>query len=263
MLDPEATQSDAERAGAYVHAAGVRTYYEVEGTGDPVILLHGGFATIETWSAQRAALAHQYRVYLPERRGHGRTPDVPGPYGRDVTTRDTVAFMEALDLPSAHLVGWSDGGMAALDVALTRPDLVRKLVLIGTVAHIDGLTAETRQENERFTAESLPQTMRDAYAALSPDGPAHFPIVLEKTVAVWRTEPRHELSELEHVTSATLILVGDNDVVTIEHAAAMKRAIPEAQLAVVPGADHFLLFEKPDLVNRLILDFLAEESSIA
>ncbi len=149
--------------------------------------------------------------------------------------------------------------MAALDVALTRPDLVCKLVLIGTVAYIDGLTAQTRQENERFTAESLPQTMRDAYAALSPDGPAHFPIVFEKTVTVWRTEPRHELSELEHVTSATLILIGDDDVVTIEHAAAMKRAIPEAQLAVVPGADHFLLFQKPELANRLILDFLAEE----
>ncbi len=103
-----------EPMGRYVDAGVVHAYYEVEGQGDPLILLHGGVATIETWSAQRAALSERYRVYLPERRGHGRTPDVPGPTGFDIMARDTIAFMEALAIDSAHLVGWSDGGMVAL-----------------------------------------------------------------------------------------------------------------------------------------------------
>jgi pimeloyl-ACP methyl ester carboxylesterase len=243
-------------AGRYVDAGGVRTYYEVDGDGDPLILLHGGLATIETWSNQRPALAERYRVYLPERRGHGRTPDVPGATGFDVMAGDTIAFMEALEIPSAHLVGWSDGGIIALEIALMRPDLVRRLVLIGTAAHIDGYTAETHDWIQNATPETFPSVLRDAYERLSPDGPDHFRVVFEKLVAVWRTEPRHDAAELAQLAAPTLVAIGDSDLVTVEHAAEMRRAILDAQLAVVPGAGHGLMFEKPDLVNRLIIDFL-------
>ncbi|MDQ3554279.1 MAG: alpha/beta hydrolase [Chloroflexota bacterium] len=251
-----ADHHDAGRLGTYLDAGAVHTYYEVEGEGEPLVLLHGGFATIETWAAQRAALAEHYRVYLPERRGHGRTPDVPGPTGFDIMARDMIAFMETAAIPSAHLVGWSDGGIVALEMALMRPELVRKLVLIGTAAHVDGYTAETRDWNQNVTPESLPAFIREPYDALSPDGPEHFPVLFEKLVAVWRTQPRHEPTELEGVTAPTLILLGDNDVITVEHAAAVKRAIRGGQLAVVPGASHGLMFDKPDLVNRLLVDFL-------
>ena len=105
----------------YIDAGGVHTYYEVRGPGDPVVMLHGGFATIETWEAQAAALAERYRVYLPERRGHGRTPDVDGRMTYEAMAADTAAFMEALGIGPAHLVGWSDGGSVALYVALRRP----------------------------------------------------------------------------------------------------------------------------------------------
>jgi pimeloyl-ACP methyl ester carboxylesterase len=246
-------------AGAYVDAGGVHTYYEVVGDGDPLVLLHGGFATIETWGAQAPALAERYRVYLPERRGHGRTADVPGPTGYDVMAQDTIAFMEALGISSAHLVGWSDGGNVGLEVALARPDLVRKLVLIGAAANFVGYTSALQAMTSKLTPEFLPSSMRQAYEALSPDGPEHFAVVFEKLIAVWKTEPHHTLADLERLAAPTLVLLGDDDDITIEHAAAMQRAIPDAQLAVVPGTDHALMFEKPDLVNRLILDFLADE----
>lgn len=244
--------------GKRVEANGVDTYYEVEGEGEPVVLLHGGFVTIDSWATQRAALAPRYRLYLPERRGHGRTPDVDGPLSYAAMAADTIAFMDAVGLPSAHLVGWSDGAIVGLEVALARPELIRSLVLIGTAAHVDGWTAEARAEAETMTPASLPPFIRGAYDRLSPDGPDRFPIVFERLLAEWRTEPRHELAELGAIAARTLILIGDRDVVTVEHAAAMRRAIPDAQLAVVPGADHFLTFRKPDLVNRLLLDFLAE-----
>src|SRR5437879_5994609 len=118
------TQEDnPARTGAYVDAGGVRTYYAVEGEGEPLILLHGGGATLETFDGETSALASKYRVYLPERRGHGRTPDVEGPITYEIMAQDTIAFLEATGIASAHLVGWSDGALVGLLVALRRPDL--------------------------------------------------------------------------------------------------------------------------------------------
>src|SRR5205823_3924352 len=122
----------------YVDADGARTYYEVEGTGEPLVMLHGGLCAIETFGALRSGMVKRHRIYLPERRGHGRTPDVEGPYSFEVMARDTIAFMDAIDLDSAHILGWSDGASVGLLTALHRPDLVRKLVLIGQPANLDG-----------------------------------------------------------------------------------------------------------------------------
>ena len=241
----------------FVDARGVHTYYEEEGSGEPLLLLHGGLVTIETWENQRAALAERFHVYLPERRGHGRTPDVPGPTGYDLMAADTAAFMQALGIQSAHAVGWSDGGNVALELALAWPQLVRKMVLIGAAADVSGSTADSTEWVNSLTVDNLPPFLTEPYARLSPDGPDHLRVVAEKTVEMWKTQPRHEMSELAAITAPTLILIGDNDGVTIEHAAQMLRAIPKAQLAVIPGADHGVMLDKPKIVNRLILDFLA------
>jgi pimeloyl-ACP methyl ester carboxylesterase len=261
-------QADAADAGGYLDADGVHTYYEVAGHGEPLLLLHGGFSTIETWGAQVPALAERYRVYLPERRGHGRTPDVEGPTGYDIMARDTIGFMKALEIPSAHLVGWSDGGNVALEVALARPDLVRKLVIIGAGDDFDDVTSDgprytaaLRAQAQHLTPDALPPMLREAYAQLSPDGADHFPVVFDKLVATWRGGPRHPLSDLARIAAPTLVMIGDDDLLTADHAAAIQRSIPDAQLAVVPGTDHLLQFEKPDLVNRMILDFLADQQA--
>jgi pimeloyl-ACP methyl ester carboxylesterase len=256
-----ASTQNETAAGSYVDAGGIHTYYEVQGQGDPLVLLHGGFATIETWGAQTPALAERYQVYLPERRGHGRTPDVPGPTGYEIMARDTIAFMDALGITSAHLVGWSDGASVGLEVALMRPDLVRKLVFMSAPADFSGIRSGMQAMAANLTPDFLPPMLRDAYGALSPDGPEHFPIVFEKLAAVWKTEPRHDLADLQDISAPTLVILGDDDVVAIDHAGAVQEAIPDAQLAVVPGTDHGLLFEKPELVNRLILDFLADEQA--
>jgi pimeloyl-ACP methyl ester carboxylesterase len=257
---------DAAPAGDYLDAGGVHTCYEVAGQGEPLLLLHGGFSTIESWGAQVPALAERYRVYLPERRGHGRTADVEGPTGFDIMARDTIAFMEALEISSAHLVGWSDGGNVGLEIALARPELVRKLVIIGAgddfdVVESDGpkYTAELRAQAQHLTPDALPPMLREAYEQLSPDGPDHFPVVFDKLIAAYRSGPGHALDDLARIAAPTLVMVGDDDLITVDHAAAIQRSIPGAQLAVVPGTDHLLHFEKPELVNRIILDFLADK----
>jgi pimeloyl-ACP methyl ester carboxylesterase len=107
-------------AGEYVNAGGVHTYYEIYGEGEPLVLLHGGLATAESWAMQIPALSERHRVYVPERRGHGRTPDVAGPITYEIMAADTGAFLDAAGA-GAHLVGWSDGAMVGMLVALRRP----------------------------------------------------------------------------------------------------------------------------------------------
>jgi pimeloyl-ACP methyl ester carboxylesterase len=142
-----------------------------------------------------------------------------------------------------------DGGSSLVAEATSSP---------ATAANADGYTAETRADNTNLTPKTLPPFIRAEYDQLSPDGLEHFPIVFEKLAAVWRAEPNHELADLARLAAPTLLMLGDHDVLTVEHAAAMQQTIPDARLAVLPGASHALLFEKADLANRLLLAFLTE-----
>jgi len=244
-----------------VDAGGLDTYYEVHGAGEPLLYLHGGFNPIEMLGEILPALAQRYRVYLPERQGQGRTPDRDGPITFQSMADDTIAFFEAVGLSAAHLAGFSDGAMVAIHVALQRPDLVRRLVLMGQYANPDGCPPFYTELMEQFTPDTFPPMFRQMYDSLSPDGPEHFPGFFNKLKPNWLS-PGVPLERLADVQSPTLVLIGDDDCVTPEHAAAMVRALPAgSQLGVVPGTSHGLPFEKPDLVNRLILDFLEDQQT--
>lgn len=244
--------------GEYLTVDGLRTYYEVLGEGEPVVLLHGGGVTADSWFGQLGALAGQYRVYAPERRGHGRTHDLPGPVDTELMAEDTETLLTALGTGPVRLVGWSAGGTVALRLALRRPDLVRQLVLIGTGVSRDGATGADLELIDEAGEASLEAMFRPQYEPLSPDGPGHFPVVFAKWLRMWREEPDIGLDALTRLPMPTLVMLGDDDGVRIEHAAAMARALPDAQLAVLPGTSHAAPIEKPELVNRLLLDFFAQ-----
>lgn len=246
--------------GGYVGLPGVRTWYESEGAGDPLLLLHGGFCTNETWQAQRSAFAERFHVYLPERRGHGRTPDVDGPLSYQDMADDTIAFVETAVGAPAHLVGWSDGGIVALLVALARPDLVRKVVAAGANFLPGPQSAAAPQIFDHMTPDAPGMAaFREMYAAVSPDGAGHWPVVAEKILDMIRTQPDLSTGDLGRIRAPTLVLVGDDDLPALEHTVALYRAVPDAELAVVPGTSHALFVEKPDLVNRIVLDFLGND----
>jgi pimeloyl-ACP methyl ester carboxylesterase len=252
--------ANAPKVQDYVDAGGVRTYYEAHGSGEPLVLLHGGFCPVETFGGLTPLLADRYRVYLPERRGHGRTPDVDGPISYDLMADDTIAFMEAVGLPSAHLVGWSDGAVVGLLVALRRPDLVRRLVLIGQYANMDGIRPEmTELLKLEQMPDMLPPMLRELYAAASPDGPAHWDVVVDKLWQLYRTEPNIPLGELATVSAPVLIVAGEHDFPTEEHLEAMRRALSDGRLEVVPNATHGLPMEQPEVVARLMVDFLGTQ----
>jgi pimeloyl-ACP methyl ester carboxylesterase len=246
--------------GGYVEIGALKTWYDEQGRGDPLVLLHGGMGSNATWAVQMPEFGTRFRVIAPERRGHGHTPDLEGPLSYDVMSADTIGFLDAVVGGPAYLVGWSDGGIVGLLVAMARPDLVRKLVVIGTNFDTLGLTPEAMEGFTTLAADSDDLAMlRESYQAVSPDGPGHWPVVVAKFKEMVSTQPAITVEQLARITAATLVVVGDDDIVTLDHTSTLFRAIPNSELAVVPGTSHFLTMEKPDLVNRLVLDFLEKD----
>ena len=246
--------------GGYLQIGDLKTWYEDQGAGEPLVLLHGGLSTNDTWASQMPDFANRFRVIAPERRGHGHTPDVEGPLSYDAMAVDTIAFLTELIGGPAHLVGWSDGGIVGLLVAMARPDLVDKLVVIGTNYDLSGLVAEATQWFASMTADGDDLAMlRTAYEAASPDGAEHWPVVVAKFKEMVATQPTISVEQLGRITASTLVLVGDDDIATLDHTVSLFRAIPNSELAVVPGTSHFVLMEKPELMNRLVVDFLERD----
>jgi len=244
----------------YVDLPGIRAWYEVEGAGDPVVLMHGMLGTNDSWAPQRASLAAGYTLFLAERRGHGHTADVDGSLSYHDMATDAVALLETVVGEPAHLVGFSDGGIVALLTAISRPDLVRKLVVIGANYEPSSTLPDMAAALEHITPDNPDlEAYRSRYEAYSPDGPEHWAVVVPKLVEMARAEPTISLARLGGIAARTLVVAGDDDLISLEHTIALYRAIPNAELAVVPGTSHALLREKPDLVNRLILDFLENE----
>jgi pimeloyl-ACP methyl ester carboxylesterase len=244
----------------YLEVHGLRTWHEVTGAGQAVVLLHGAFAGAASWSGQAPVLADAgYKVHVPERRGHAHTPDVQGPLTYQVMADDTVAYLDGAVGGPAHLVGWSDGAVVALLVAQRRPELVDRLVLIGQYYNSSGKVTGGLDELLRAGGDQVMSFLRAGYDPVSPDGPDHFPVVYAKLLQMVATEPELDLESLAAVGAPTLVLQGDRDEVTLEHGAAVAAALPQGRLAVLPGT-HLLPIENPEVINALLLWFLRGEA---
>jgi pimeloyl-ACP methyl ester carboxylesterase len=219
----------------YVAVNGLEMYYETHGDGQPLLLLHGGSGSIpEKWLP---FFTPHFQVIAPEQMGHGRTADhVERPFHYHDMAEDTVDLMCQLEIESAVVVGYSDGGIIGLDMAINHPERVTKLAVTGANARFDGYTLENQAEARTFDPASSP--VSDKYARLSPDGAEHWPVFLGRLKSMWATEPGFTDEELRTVAVPTLLIVGDADIVTPEHAVEMFRAIPDSQLCVVPHTGH-------------------------
>ena len=241
--------------GTYLQLGAVQTWYDEHGEGPPLVLLHGGLVDARFFAPNLAPLAERFRVYTPERRGHGHTPDVPGPITYQLMADDTVAFLDAVVGGPADLVGHSDGAVVAMLVAMKRPELVKRLVMISGGFNKSGEAAPGMEWN----VDEIAAFLAPAYGEVSPDGVDHFKVVATKVGQMAAVEPNLQASELAKVTQRSLVVFSDDDLVTLAHAVEMYEALPNAELAVVPGTSHFLTQEKPHLVNALVLDFLTND----
>jgi pimeloyl-ACP methyl ester carboxylesterase len=243
----------------YLDLPDQRVFVEEYGGGEPLFLLHGGFVGAECWAAQIPALSADYHVFVPERRGHGRSPDVPGPYTTEVFAAETATVIQILAQGPAHVVGWSDGAYVAAYLALHRPDLVRSAVLIGQALSRDG---ETEAVRGLMHDPMLAEYFRESYAKTSPDGPGHFDVVFDKIVALWRNPLEMPIVDLARIAAPVLVMQGDDDGVRIDWSLQLARALPRGQFAVVPGTGHGAPTQRPEQVNRMILDFLADPDPV-
>ncbi|MGO1053409.1 alpha/beta fold hydrolase [Crossiella sp. CA198] len=233
---------------------GVPTWYDVRGDGEALVLLHGGMTDARCFAGNLDGLAGHFQVYLPERRGHGHTPDVDGPISHDLMAEDMIAFIDTVIGAPVHLAGYSDGAVVALLLAHRRPDLVRKLVLISGVHDHTGWL---------FTPEpggEIPEVITRAYAEVAPHPPEHLQVVAGKLAESARDETLLSTAELAGISARTLVLAADDDIISLEHTLALYRGIPTAELAVVPGTSHALLEEKPVLCREIVGEFLRNEA---
>jgi len=232
-------------------------YHEVHGAGEPVLLLHGGFCSLEMMRPQLEALAAEYTVYAPERPGHGRTADLPGPFGYEGGVADTIAYLDAMGLDDVHIVGFSDGAIIGLLVALQHPGRIRSLVSISGNLDPSGFVENSAEENQAESdAAPEPDRTREFYNLLSPDGPEHADVVVDKLMTLWTTEPSISPAALTAVSAPTLVIAGDRDVIKLEHSALIARSIPGGQLCIVPGAGHGLIESRGEFVTFALQQFL-------
>jgi pimeloyl-ACP methyl ester carboxylesterase len=239
---------------AYINIDGLSTWTDTRGSGEnTVVLLHGGLGNSDQlFDSIGSDLEQDFRVVAFDRRGHGYTADTEEPFHYDEMATHAIKVLEHLDAPSkVHLVGWSDGGIVAMLVALRRPDLVDRLVLIGTNFHFDGIHAPDPGDDS-----PVGDVMLEAYAERSPDGADHFPVVAEKFTAMITTEPTLAAGDVAQLELPTLVLVGDDDMVRLDHTVALYEALPAGRLCVIPGASHAVVIEHPQLVAAIITDFL-------
>jgi pimeloyl-ACP methyl ester carboxylesterase len=238
---------------------GMKMYYEVHGAGPPLLLLHGGTATIAySFGKQIARWSKTHRVIAVEQMGHGHTPDVATrAFSYERMADDTAALLAQLKIASVDIVGWSDGGNIGLTLAMKRPELVRKLVVSGPNCK-DGRDPEFERWLETSKPEEWPDDIRAAYVAVSPDGAAHWPLLLARVKKMWLGFSGWNEQELATIRAPVMVMVGDDDWVRTDYALELHRAIPESRLYVVPGTQHPTFRQRPEWVNPVIEAFLAE-----
>ena len=238
---------------------GIDVYYEVHGSGQPLVVLHGGVMNAETsFGAMTPRLAEAHQVIAVDLQGHGHTADTDRPVTLANFAADVVGLLDHLGIDRADLFGFSLGSLVSTELAVTYPARVGRLVLASGHIRADGYHPEILDPAQ--TSPLLPtqedfEAMRLAYEAVAPD-PEHFFPFLEKMQPVVLAFEGWSDAAIGSIGEPTLLIVGDRDFVRLEHAALMLDLFPDAQLAVLPGTTHMQVIRKTDSVLALVEPFL-------
>jgi pimeloyl-ACP methyl ester carboxylesterase len=243
-----------DMAWQYVTIKGAEIAYAVTGSGAPVVLVHGGDSNSEHWAFQVLALADQYQVILLDSRGHGRSPYSGFPLTYAQLADDVLELLDHLGVERADLVGWSDGGIIGIDIALRHPERLRKVVAFGANADLDGYRTDTGDEGAiiyAFGAHNDPD-----YERLSPAPDQHAAMVVALR-QMWETEPAFSAEELRTITTPFLIMAGANEeIIAEQHTRYLAETIPGAELVFLPKCGHFGHMQEPEAFNAAMLKFL-------
>jgi pimeloyl-ACP methyl ester carboxylesterase len=243
--------------GKYADVNGLKMYYEVHGSGQPLVLLHGAFGNIDGWATVLPALSKNHQVIAVELQGHGHTADRDKPLSFEQMADDTAALLKQLGIKEADFFGYSMGGTVALAVAVRHPELVRKLAVLGscTASTKEAYEPESYKQILSLPADFAPPVLKDPYDKVAPD-PKRWPILVTKIKDLTRDFKGFSPTEVKSIKAQTLIMMGDREGIRLEHALEMYRQISNAQLAIFPGGDHFVLYANPGRVLSTLAPFL-------
>ena len=263
-----AVNSFGQAKTGYAQVNGLKMYYEMHGTGKPVVLLHGAFSTINTAFAQLIpGLSKTRQVIAVELQGHGRTADIDRPFSFETMADDVAALLKFLKTDSADIFGYSMGGGVAQQLAIRHPSLVRRLIITSSVYKYEGWTPQTRAILPMLTPEMFESTpIKTEYDKLAPD-PKHWKEFINKMKKFVTTTYDFGADKLKAIKSPTLIIAADGDGVSPEHAVEMYRLrgggymidfgpIPAAQLAIFPGTSHISVMMQTEWLLSMITPFL-------
>ncbi len=254
-LPPSPTLPQAAQSG-YAPVNGIRIWYASFGRrgqgGEPVILLHGGLANANYWGNQVRALRQRYRVIVMDSRGHGRSTRDDKPYGYDLMASDVIGLMDFLKIPKAAIVGWSDGAIIGLEIALNHPERLTKLFAFAANSDPSGVAdIASSSVFNAFIARAEKE-----YEKLSPT-PTEYKTFLAQIEKMWETQPNWTTEDLHRIAVPTWIVDADHDeAIKRENTEFMAREIPNAGFLLQPEVSHFSFLQDPEQFTADVLHFL-------
>jgi pimeloyl-ACP methyl ester carboxylesterase len=231
---------------------GIKIWYAEFGHGQPIIMIHGGLANSNYWGKQVPALDKHYRVIVMDSRGHGRSTRSNQPYGYDLMSSDVLGLMDYLKIKKAAIVGWSDGAIIGLDIAMHHPERVSKLFAFAANSDPSGVAdiAKSPVFNVYIARAG------EEYKRLSPT-PTKYKAFVNQITKMWETQPHWTAADLATIHVPTWIVDADHDeAIKRENTEFMAAHIPGAGLLIQPEVSHFSFLQDPQQFNDDVLNFL-------
>jgi pimeloyl-ACP methyl ester carboxylesterase len=255
MTLPEPPAMPQAVESGYAPVNGIQMYYAVYGAGDPVLLIHGGLGHADIWANQVIELAKTHKVIVADSRGHGRSTRNEQPYGYDLMASDYLALLDFLKVDKTALVGWSDGGIIGLDIAMSHPERLTKLFAQAANVTVDGVDPAVATN---VTFGAYIERMGKDYAKFSKT-PDQYNAFVEQISKMWASEPAWTKEQLAAIKVPTAIVLGDHDeAINRTHTEYMAASIPDAKLIILKDASHFAMLQDPAGYTKAVLDFLGE-----
>lgn len=228
---------------------GIEMYYATYGAGDPVLLIHGGLGHADIWAGQVADLMQDHLVIVADSRGHGRSTRTEEPFGYDLMASDYLALLDYLKIDKVDLVGWSDGGIIGLDIAMSHPERLDHLLAQAANITTDGVDPSVAED---AVFGNYIGWMGKDYARMSPT-PDQFDAFVAQISNMWATEPNWTDEQVAAITVPTTVVAGEYDEAILRpHTEKIAALIPGSALVILPGASHFAMLQAPAEYNAAI-----------
>ena len=254
-LPPTPAPIATDRSGQ-AEVNGISIHYAIYGQGPPVIFLHGGLANADYWGGQVLPVAAHHTVILMDSRGHGRSTRDARPYGYDLMADDVVALMDRLKVAKADIVGWSDGGIIGIDLAMRHRDRVGKVFAFAANTVTSGVK-DGVEKNPTFAA--FIKRAGQEYQAYSAT-PGEYGAFVDQISKMWAEQPNWSDAQLRAIDTPILVVDGDHDeAIKREHTEYIAATIPHAGLLILPNTSHFAFLQDPQQFNFAILHLLGDQ----